>query len=439
VGAGSAAREESNEKVADGIETTGRRRLRPKQRSRHAPLSGAFHRRRTAVAATVIVVLLPLVVFVIGRSPTGATASTDRGTDISIEGSACAPSWKPPASGTRIFEVTNATSSVYSIDLLGADQERVFAEAESIGPRTTITLEARLGPGAYSFACESNAGATTLSAVETVRGPHLPNGTASTPPTYGQIQAATFAYRGVVLARLKVLVSATDRIDRAVDAGDLSTARSLWLPAHLDYERIGAVYGTFGDFDAKINGRPMGLQGGVNDPKFEGFLRLEYGLWHGQTADELRPVADRLDAATHGLYRAFPHLQTPANDLSLRTHEMLENALEFEMTGQTDEGSHTNLATVLANVEGTELALNALAPLLANEHAALVRSVRSELSELATALRQYERPDGSWAALSGLTRSERESLDGSLDALLERLAVIPDLLELPVQPATTDG
>ena len=72
-------------------------------------------------------------------------------------------------------------------------------------------------------------------------------------------------------------------------------------------------------------------------------------------------VGARLDAAVHGLARAFPQMQTPANDLSLRTHEILENTLQFELTGDDDEGSHTTLATALANVQGTQLALGAIA------------------------------------------------------------------------------
>ncbi len=51
-------------------------------------------------------------------------------------------------------------------------------------------------------------------------------------------------------------------------------------------------------------------------------------------------------------------------DVALRTHEILENTLQFELTGETDEGSHTNLATAWANVQGTKLALAAITPLL---------------------------------------------------------------------------
>ena len=231
---------------------------------------------------------------------------------------------------------------------------------------------------------------------------------------------------------------ATDALKAAIDDGNLAGARQLWLPAHLDYARLGAAYDTFGNFNDEINGRPLGLVGGVNNPKFQGFLRLEYGLWHGQPDHELVPVANALDSAVHGLIKQFPQMLMPANDLSLRTHEILENTLQFELTGQTDEGSNTNLATAWANVQGTQLALAAIAPLLQEGEPGLLASLGQGLDKMSAAFKAFDQADGSWAPLQSLTASQREHLDGELSGLLEQLSVVPDLLELPVRPATGD-
>ena len=40
----------------------------------------------------------------------------------------------------------------------------------------------------------------------------------------------------------------------------------------------------------------------------------------------------------------WPTQQIPLSDLGLRTHEILENALEFQLTGHDDYGSGTTLA-----------------------------------------------------------------------------------------------
>ncbi len=128
----------------------------------------------------------------------------------------------------------------------------------------------------------------------------------------------------------------------------------------------------------------------------------------------------------------------PANDLSLRTHEILENTLQFELTGETDEGSNTNLATAWANVEGTQLALAAIAPLLHQGEPRLLASLRAGIGQMAARFKAFERPGGSWEPLQSLTTSQRQHLDGELSGLLEHLSVVPDLLELPVRPATGD-
>ena len=385
-------------------------------------------------------VITAAVVFVAGCGGSAGSSSPPSrpAAPVVISPSACAPKWVAPRSGHQLLTVSNNTSSPYSIELLGPDQTTVYGEIEVIGPGTSATMDAVIPPGRYSLKCESISGASNFSDVETVRGPPVAGAHPYVPVDYSQIQLATLHYRSELTGRLTQLVAATDRLQAALKSGNLSEARQRWLTAHLDYERLGAAYDTFGDFGHKIDGRPSGLPGGVNDPGFAGFLRLEYGLWHGQPAAELMRVGTQLDLAVHGLVRAFPQMQTPANDLALRTHEILENTLQFELTGQDDEGSHTTLATALANVQGTQLALGAIANLLGQRDPQLLAQVSAGLTSLATMLQGYHRPHG-WTPLDRLTPTGREHLDAALSGLLEQLSPIPDLLELPVQPATADS
>jgi high-affinity iron transporter len=248
------------------------------------------------------------------------------------------------------------------------------------------------------------------------------------------MQAAMLDYRARLTPVLKRLAVDTDALVAAVKRGDLADARRIWVPAHLDYSELGVAYDTFGRFNDEINQRPLGLVGGVESPDFRGFLRLEYGLWHGQSASTLAPVANALGQAVHGLVESFPHLTIPTADLSLRTHEILENTLEFELTGKTDEGSNTNLGTAWANVRGTGIAVDALSPVLRQTHPALVKDVSTQLTKLQGMLATYKRPVG-WVGLDSLSTGERQRLDGATSALLEELALIPDVLE----PAPTGG
>ena len=198
--------------------------------------------------------------------------------------------------------------------------------------------------------------------------------------TYGQIAPLVTQYRAEVSAGLAVLATDTDHLRALADAGQLDQAKQAWLVAHLDYARLGAAYDTFGNFNDEIDGRPNGLPQGVDDPSWTGFLRLEYALWQNQPAATVASIADQLDTYVHQLVAAFTEQTTPLNDLSLRTHEILENTLQFELTGETDQGSHTGLATALANVQGTEMILGIIAPLLGEGEPTLLANLRSDLS-----------------------------------------------------------
>ena len=109
----------------------------------------------------------------------------------------------------------------------------------------------------------------------------------------------------------------------------------------------------------------------MHDPGWTGFHRLEYGLWHGQSAGQLTGVANKLVADIRGLRASWPDQEIDLIDMGLRTHEILENALQFQLSGHDDYGSGTTLATTGANIDGTRELLTILHPLLAPRYAGL--------------------------------------------------------------------
>ena len=112
--------------------------------------------------------------------------------------------------------------------------------------------------------------------------------------------------------------------------------------------------------------QPTACPAASHDPDFTGFHRIEYGLWHGQSAATLRPV--RRPARRRDVDRAaqgVPHAGLrPRPTCRCAAHEILENTLQFELTGDTDQGSGSNLATADANLAGTRELLTVLRPLI---------------------------------------------------------------------------
>jgi iron uptake system EfeUOB component EfeO/EfeM len=211
-----------------------------------------------------------------------------------------------------------------------------------------------------------------------------------------------------------------------VGNGDLVAAKRDWLTAHLQYQTLGAAYGTFGDYDDEIDGRADVT--GVNSPQWTGFYRLEYGLWHGQSATVLTPVAATLAKDVNALLAWWPTQQIPLSDVGLRTHEILENALEFQLTGHDDYGSGTTLAATLANVQGTRELLALLHPLIAPRYAGLP-TVYSGLGTLQSLLDKERRSNGSWVPVAALPTTTREAIDAAAGAVLQSLAPIASITE----------
>jgi high-affinity iron transporter len=360
-----------------------------------------------------------------------STAATDNPRSITVNGFTCANRWLAPRSGQHEIPVTNAGNSIVDVTLLGARNSLIYGEVEAMAPGTTRTMTAVIPPGKFRLGCTYSENATVYSPIVTVSGPPVHDAHPYRQVTYAELAPLEAKYRAEVSAGLEALATDTDRLRAAADAGQLAAAKQAWLVAHLDYARLGAAYDTFGNFNDEIDGRPNGLPLGVDDPGWTGFLRVEFALWQNQPAATVAATVDQLDADVHQLVAAFPEETIPFNDLSLRTHEILENTLQFELTGETDQGSHTALATAEANVQGTQMILGVITPLLAKRNARLVATLNSDLRGLASLMQTFQLSNGSWTPVQSLSTTEREHLDGALGSYLEAVSPVPDLLELP--------
>ncbi|WP_406463813.1 FTR1 family protein [Streptomyces sp. NBC_01622] len=383
-------------------------------------------RRRPVWVVPVAVVAVPAVVaglVVAFARPKPASSET-----VAVSETECGKGFTAPDTGRQTFQMHNTgdkTSEVYLIDpATGA----VYGEVEGLAPGTTRDLVATVAGGSYAWRCVPTGAKAVTSATVHVSGGGG-TGKAVVPVSENDLAAPLKAYKVYVDQGLGTLETQTRQLSADIAGNHLGRARADWLTAHRTYSSLGAAYGTFEDFDQKINGRADGLAGGVEDKDFAGFHRIEYGLWHGQSASELKVPAQQLATAVVGLRKAFPTQDFDPGDLPLRAHEILENALQFELTGDTDEGSGTNLATVDSNLAGTRELLTALKPLLTKESSTLLPAVDTAVARLQKLLDSAHH-GGSWTPVEQLSRPDRARLDGATGQLLEDLAPVPDLLEI---------
>jgi iron uptake system component EfeO len=344
---------------------------------------------------------------------------------ISFNSASCGGTWTLARPGWHTFDLYNANDVGGEIDLIDPRTSGIYAEVDQFGPGTRQTMSLDVGSGRYAFRCLFDDTDPMTGPVVTVPG-HVKGFAATVPVTFNDLVGPEKAYQAYVTAGLKTLVGQTGTLAGDVQRGNLAAARRDWLPAHLTYETLGAAYDAFGNFDDEIDGRADAL--GVTSPQWTGFYRLEYGLWHGQSAGELAPYASKLAADVKALLAAWPTMEIPLIDVGLRTHEIMENALEFQLTGHDDYGSGTTLATTLANIQGTRELLALLHPLLATRYPGLP-GVYTWLNRLQVLLEAEHQPDGAWVPVSQLSQSARQDIDAACSQALQELAPIASIAE----------
>ncbi|HUA41940.1 MAG TPA: EfeM/EfeO family lipoprotein [Streptosporangiaceae bacterium] len=372
-----------------------------------------------AAAATAVLVAA---VTACGSSPAPRSSSAIL---ISFNDSSCGPAWHLASPGWHTFEITSGAENGAEVDLTNPANGAVYDELEDIGPGTTAPMSLDVGSGKYAFLCLVQDFEPMTGPTVTVGG-HVAGTPAVLPVTYNDLYPLAKQYATYTESGLQVLARQTAKLAADVHAGRLAAAKRDWLTAHLQYETLGAAYDAFGSFDDEIDGRADAV--GVNSPKWTGFYRLEYGLWHGQSVHELSGVADMLNGDVHKLLAWWPTQEIPLIDVGLRTHEILENALEFQLTGHDDYGSGTTLATTLANIQGTRYLLSLLHPLLAPRYPQLPE-VYTGLNLLQSLIEEEHLRSGWWVAVSALPAATRQDIDAACSQVLQELAPIASIAE----------
>jgi high-affinity iron transporter len=361
-------------------------------------------------------------------------AATGAASTVTVSRTDCAPEWSTAQPGTQTITVTNNSGLAGEINLDNA-AGAVVGEIETIGPGTSAPLTATLGSGSYTFRCLMGSLAATASqpvAVSTTTTEKVTAPVAVKPVTVNDLTPPNKLYQGYAVAQLTDLATAVTLIQADLRHNKIPQAKKDWLTAQLDWERVGASYDSFGDLGLAVDGFPDGLPNGVNDTGFTGLHRLEYGLWHGQPATELLPVADTLatNVATVQKNLTSDDLTGDPTQLPIRAHEIIEDALRDHLSAIDDEGAGAAYAMTWADTQVDRTVLGYLANLINERQPGLVATADSQLATLDTALLATQ-ANGQWQSLTQVTLAQRQRVNAATGALLETLATVPDLLEVP--------
>jgi high-affinity iron transporter len=399
---------------------------RPEPAGRWQQLAG---NRPWTVAGVLIVVPALAAGVTIAALPAAAAAST---TTIKVSGSACASGWDSATGGTQTFEVDNESGKAGEVMLVNSGGA-IVGEIENLGPATTASMTATLGSGSYNFRCLMNTGSAATSASVQVTGKTSSGAPlAFKPVTLAELTVANNLYQKYAATDLATLQTQIAALRTDIAADNTAAAKADWLAAQLTWEKVGASYDSFGDAGVAVDGLPDGLEQGVNDPGFTGLHRIEYGLYHGQGSARLLPVVDALSTEISSVRKNLTSddIAGDPTNLSLRAHEIIEDAGRDHLSGIDDEGAGAAYAMTYADTQVDKIVLAELGSLIDARSPGLVETADSRLAALDQAL-DNAKVDGRWLPLASTPLADRQKVDAAIGALLETLASVPDLLEVP--------
>jgi iron uptake system component EfeO len=389
-----------------------------------------------------------------GCAPNTTNGTSEDGIQVSSTADACEVSADTAESGTNTFTITNDGDRVTEFYLLGDDGLRIVSEQENIAPGASAQMTVSLQPGAYFTACKPGLrGANVGEAAFTVSGEAVELA-AQDDDLYTE---AVGSYVDFVKNEVAELVPNVEEFAQAYMDGDDERARELFAATRVNYERIEPIAEALGTLDPRIDYREVDylaeaaeLRG--DDPSFTewlGFHRMEKDLWPPQEGDlnadgssafeQWTPSSDedrarigqRLIADVQDLYDTV-HDQGFAEDQQMNISTvsngaiaLLEEVAVTKVTGEEDWWSHYDLWDFQANVEGSRLAFELVAPIAerkGEEGRQLVTTINEEYDALEALLAEYGSLEDGFVLYDQVTAEQQAELTRQIDELREPLS-----------------
>ena len=383
--------------------------------------------RLPAVGALALLVA-PLTAACVANAPAGGSAGA-----IGVESTAseCKVSAGQAPSGTITFSVKNTGDEVTEFYLLGEDGLRVVGEVENVGPGLTRDLVVQARPGAYFTACKPGMVGDGIRSAFTVND----SGATLTPAgdTAAQLKGAETAYIAYVKDQVGALVTATAAFADAYAKGDDATARSLYAPARVHYERVEPVAESFGELDPLLDAREADLAEGDT---WSGWHYIEKDLWpptpaanSGNAYTPLTPAQRAAAAKDLVTYTQQLNDKVNAADFTFEAFQIANGAKELldevatgKVTGEEEIWSHTDLWDFQANVDGARVAFEGLKDVAQAEDPALATTLAQRFDALDALLAKQGSLEQGFTFYDKLAPADVQALAAAVDAVSEPLS-----------------
>ncbi|HEX4732305.1 MAG TPA: iron uptake system protein EfeO [Solirubrobacterales bacterium] len=364
-----------------------------------------------ALIAAAALGLLALLVAACGSSDKAPAGSKQLSFTLTEEG--CSPTEASATAGPIEFKVENEGSSKYT-ELEVLDGETVLGERENVIEGASGTFALTLEEGEYTVRCQeaSGEGEGTLKVTGELKTTKSP-----------EIETAIDGYKEYLLENSEELTKNTKPFVQAVIAGNIAEAKKIYPTPRINYERIEPVAESFGDLDPRIDAR----ENDVPKSEFGGFHRIEKALWEEDTTKGMKPVAEGLREDVEELEEKIKgDIKIQAVEIANGANELLTEVSTSKITGEEERYSHIDLVDFLGNVEGSQVAFEAVAPLIEKKQPKLVKEVEADYEAVYAALKPYETTKWPGFVLyTELNKSDTRKLAQVIDTLADKSAMIP--------------
>ena len=387
--------------------------------------------RTTLTAIGAAALLLALAGCVPNNPVTTADASA---TSLTVDSStdACTVSAATAPSGTLSFSVTNSGDEVTEFYLLADDGLRIVGEVENIGPGIERTLVVVAKPGDYFTVCKPGmvgAGIGQSAFTVTDSGVDLADSDIAE-----QVEIANANYKSYVKDQVENLVTGTEDFAAAYIAGDDDTARALYAPTRVFWERIETVAESFGDLDPRMDLREADLEEGQD---WTGWHAIEKDLWPADaeagftayTPEKREALATQLVDDTNTLYTEVQDLEFTLDQQANGAIGLLDEVATGKVTGEEEFWSHTDLWDFQANIDGAKVLYAGVRDILLEKDADLADQLDAEFESLQTLLDAQRVGDG-FTLYTELTDDEIRAFSDQVNALGEPLSKLTSALVL---------
>lgn len=323
------------------------------------------------------------------------------------------------AAGAITFSITNKDATAVSEVELQSGQ-RIVGEKENLPPGFSGTFSVTVDAGTYTLYCP---GARQENTTITVTGKAASTGDSSVDALLSQ---GTTEYATYVTSQVTYLLQTAQALDTALQGGYLTAAQQAYMKARPYYEKIEPVAESFtvgsdnldSDIDARVDDVPAS--------QWEGFHRIEKGLFQDKSLSGLATYGDGLVANVKKLQSLTTGLTYKPYELANGAQDLLDEVASSKITGEEERYAHIDLLDFQANDEGAEQAFAALQPALAKIDASLTSSISQQFSALDKLVDGY-RTDANASGFelyTALTDTDKQKLAAAVKAVQEPLSQV---------------